>query len=105
MRMFKTRVAVFTGLLESCTCTVTGKVPGEPVGVPEISPVVWLIPKPGGNPVALHEYDPLPPNAATVVEYACVSVPSGSDVVVMITGIEVLPLEQLFVQFVSTDCA
>ena len=53
----------------SVTCTVMGKVPVWPVGVPEIMPLPLRV-KPAGNgpELRLHEYGGTPPVAANVFE-------------------------------------
>ncbi len=52
------------GNVASVTVTVTVLVPAA-VGVPLICPVLALIAKPAGRPVALHVYGCVPPVAAT----------------------------------------
>jgi hypothetical protein len=53
------------GVVESLTVTATVLVAAA-VGVPLITPVVWLILKPGCNPVADQVYGEVPPVACTV---------------------------------------
>ena len=62
-------VAVCCGLPESITVTETVTVPAA-VGVPVMTPVVGLIDRLAGNPVADHAYGPVPPVAETVCAYA-----------------------------------
>ena len=58
------------------------------VGVPEMVPVVVFNERPGGNvPLVMDHWNgSLPPEVATVVEYADRRLPSGSLVVVIVTG-------------------
>jgi len=59
------------------TVSVTVKVPAA-VGVPEIAPVVALIAKPAGRPVADHVYGVVPPLAVGVAgTYATPTSPFG----------------------------
>ena len=69
------------GEVESVTVTVAELAPAA-VGVPEIWPLLELMLKPAGNPVADQVYGVLPPVAATVVEYDVPAVPFGSEEVV-----------------------
>ncbi len=56
------------------------------VGVPLILPVDASIASPDGNPVADHVYGVAPPLALTVALYAAPTLPSGRDVVVIVSG-------------------
>lgn len=74
-------------LFASFTSTVKDDVP-EVVGVPEIAPVDAAKLNPAGRApdVMLHEYGVDPPDAANVAEYAVLTVPLGSEVVVTVGG-------------------
>jgi hypothetical protein len=50
----------------SVTVTVTENVPAT-VGVPEMTPVVWLTVRPAGSPVAAQSYGVAPPDALSVL--------------------------------------
>jgi len=62
--MLRFAVAVCTGELESCTCTVKDKVPEE-VGVPPIAPLDLVKDKPAGSCPAdtVQLYGEVPPVA------------------------------------------
>ena len=79
--------AVRAGARESAACTVNPNVPPD-VGVPETAPVEAFSVSPGGRlpVVMLHVYGAFPPVAATLCEYACPTVPPGSELVVMVSG-------------------
>ena len=84
--MVKLRVAVPPA--ESVTLTVNEDVPVV-VGVPEITPVDELRVKPAGSdPLAMAQvvYEPVPPEAAKVSEYALPTTPYGRELVVMATA-------------------
>src|SRR5437762_11725604 len=50
------------------------------VGIPEITPVLVLMLRPVGKPVADQVYGPVPPVAVIAVEgYATLTIPAGSD--------------------------
>lgn len=74
-------------LFASFTCTVKDEVP-EVVGVPAISPVDAVKLNPAGSEpdVTLHVYGVVPPDAVSVAEYAVLTVPLGSEVVVTVGG-------------------
>jgi hypothetical protein len=72
----------------SFTVMETFEVPAL-VGVPLITPVELFRLRPPGKPVALHVYGVLPPVAAKVALYRAVTVPLGSDVVVMVNATEI----------------
>src|SRR5271155_2437830 len=67
----------------SLTSTVNDEFP-DAVGVPEIKPVAAVRLKPAGSApaVILQVYGIVPPLAASVAEYALLTVPPGRDVVV-----------------------
>jgi len=74
---------------ESVTCTTNVLVPNEPVGVPVIVPFEFSVNPLGRLPelgTVAHVYGITPPVAASVCEYATVSCPLGSEVVVMLSG-------------------
>jgi hypothetical protein len=80
-------VSLRAGVPESSARTVKAYVPGV-VGVPATAPVVLERARPGGRlPAASDQaYGVLPPDAATVCEYACPTVPPGRLVVVIWSG-------------------
>ena len=67
------------GVVESVAVRVAVAVPVA-VGVPEMTPVESAIESPAGKPVAVHEYDAVPPVAVAVAEYAVPANPSGNAV-------------------------
>jgi hypothetical protein len=69
----------------SVTVTFTVLVLGVE-GLPEISPVVALMLKPVGNPVCVHVYGAVPPDAMIVLLYAAPTCPVGSGEAVVIAS-------------------
>ena len=78
-------VAVCTGCELSVTATETLKLPVA-VGVPMMDPLLKLMERPAGSPVADQVYGPRPPVARTVAEYVLFAVPFGRLVVVILSG-------------------
>jgi hypothetical protein len=77
-------VAVWAvGVVESVTFVVKVKVP-EAVGVPESMPPAESVKPAGSAPeLMLQVYGVVPPDAASVVEYAVPTWPAGTEVVVI----------------------
>ena len=73
--------ALCGGVSASVTVAVKLKVPAEPVGIPEMTPVLAFKVSPPGNdpPLIDHEYGVTPPVAASVSSYPAPKVPPGSD--------------------------
>jgi hypothetical protein len=67
----------------SFTATVRDTVPAA-VGVPESAPPADIV-SVEGCPLAVNVYGAVPPVAANVAEYAVPTVPSGADVVVIVS--------------------
>ena len=80
-------VAVFAGAPESVTWNVSD-VFAVAVGAPAICPVVGYSVNPFGNAPAMIDqvYDPVPPVAASVCEYAAPTCPFASDAVAITSG-------------------
>ena len=73
-------------MLESVTVSVTVVEPAA-VGVPVMAPVLELMERLAGSPVADHVYGVAPPVAATLAEYGLPATPTGrGDAVVIETG-------------------
>ncbi len=79
--------------LESWAATVKVKVPGD-VGVPEITPAVGCMARPGGSEPAakLQVYGGVPPLATMVARYATPSDPAGKALVEMFTTVTTVRL-------------
>jgi hypothetical protein len=89
---------------ESFTCTVNEELPGD-VGFPEIVPDAASVKPAGSAPaVMLHEYGVVPPLAASVVEYALLTVPSGSEAVVTEGGCAAAPVIVILNACMSVCC-
>ena len=80
-------VSLRAGVPESSARTVKGYVPAV-VGVPVIAPVALERARPGGKAPAASDqaYGVFPPDASTVCEYACPTVPAGRLAVVTWSG-------------------
>ena len=87
-------VAVCTGVLVSVTLKLNGVAFTGAVGVPLIWPVVVLKVSPAGSvPINCQVYGTVPPEAATVTEYATPTWPFGSDVVLIVSGVLAIVIE------------
>ena len=78
-------VLVAIAALASLTCALTLNEPAV-VGVPVIWPVEEFRVNPAGSPNALHVYGGVPPVADRAAEYAELTVPPGSDDVLITSG-------------------
>ena len=85
--MFKVFVAIWMGIPESVTWALKVKVPAV-VGVPEMAPVLLLRVRPGGKePLAIDQlYGRVPPLALRTRVYGILTLPVGSDAVVIVKG-------------------